>query len=187
MPLIHSFAPISSPIANIIILGSMPGRASLLAGQYYAHPRNSFWPIMGDLIGAGPNLKYELRTHRLKSAGIALWDVLACCARESSLDAGIDKSSIIPNDFESFFLAHPSITHVFFNGATAEKCFQTYVKPSLKLRSLHYQRLPSTSPANASISYNRKLEAWEVITQYCRMAPAADRSQSAARAAHPRA
>jgi hypoxanthine-DNA glycosylase len=165
MPPIQSFPPIENPSASILILGSMPGKESLRAGQYYAHPRNAFWPIMGDLVGAAPGLPYEARTRMLKSAGIALWDVLASCTRHSSMDADIDADSISVNDFASFFLKHPGITAVFFNGGMAEQCFRRHVRPLLEHRSLHYQRLPSTSPANASMSYAQKLKAWEAILQ----------------------
>lgn len=163
MPQIQSFPPIGNPAAKILILGSMPGKESLRAGQYYAHRRNVFWSIMGELLGAAPALPYEARTQMLKSAGIALWDVLASCTRHSSMDADIDTNSISVNDFTSFFLKHPGITAVFFNGGMAEKCFRKHVLPLLEHRPLHYQRLPSTSPANASMSYAQKLKAWEVI------------------------
>ena len=167
MPQIQSFPPIENPTASILILDSMPGKDSLRAGQYYAHPRNAFWPIMGDLIGAKTTLPYKVRTQMLKSAGIALWDVLASCTRHSSMDADIEADSICANDFASFFLKHPRITHVFFNGTMAEQCFHKQVWPLLEAmiekRPLHYQRLPSTSPANASMRYEKKLEAWKVI------------------------
>lgn len=163
MPHIHCFPPSEDAGARVLILGSMPGKESLRAGQYYAHRRNAFWTIMGELIGAAPALPYESRTRILKSAGIALWDVLASCTRDGSLDSAIDTASISPNDFASFFSTHPGITQVFFNGAVAEKCFRSLVQHSLELRSLHYQRLPSTSPANAAISYNQKLKAWGAI------------------------
>ena len=162
---IQSFPPIENPTATVLILGSMPGKESLRARQYYAHPRNAFWPIMGELAGAAPELPYAVRIQKLKSAGIALWDVLASCTRHSSMDADIETDSICPNDFTSFFLKHPHITHVFFNGAMAEQCFHKYVLPMLKTRKIHYQRLPSTSPANASVRYEQKLEAWENILQ----------------------
>jgi TDG/mug DNA glycosylase family protein len=169
MPQIQSFPPIENPTAKVLILGSMPGKESLRAGQYYAHPRNAFWPIMGELIGAAATLPYEARTQILKSAGIALWDVLASCTRHSSMDADIEADSICANDFASFFMRHPSITHVFFNGSMAEKCFQKHVQPSLepmfKNRPLLSRRLPSTSPANASMRYEQKLKAWRVIMQ----------------------
>jgi len=167
---IQSFPPIADATANVLILGSMPGKESLRARQYYAHPRNAFWAIMGELAGAAPALPYETRTEKLKSAGIALWDVLASCTRHSSMDADIDAASICPNDFSSFLNNHPNITHVFFNGSMAEKCFLIYVQPLLEPlpehRPLHYQRLPSTSPAHASMSYQQKLEAWKVIRQF---------------------
>lgn len=163
MPHIHSFAPIEDSTASVLILGSMPGKESLRAGQYYAHPRNAFWPIMGDLIGAKPTLPYESRTQLLKTAGIALWDVLASCTRHSSADSDIDAA--LSNDFETFFLSHPHITHVFFNGAIAEKYFHKLVQKLLESRQLQYQRLPSTSPANASMSYDQKLNAWKAVTQ----------------------
>jgi len=163
MPHIHSFPPIENHGATVLILGSMPGKESLRAGQYYAHPRNGFWPIMGDLVGALPALTYETRIEKLKASGIALWDVLASCTRHSSMDADIDEASITSNDFTSFFRAHPDITHVYFNGTMAEQSFNRYVQPALANRPLHYLRLPSTSPANASMSYVKKLAAWRVI------------------------
>lgn len=138
----------------------MPGKASLAAGEYYAHPRNHFWPIMGELIGAHPSLPYAGRLKMLKSSGIALWDVLQSCIREGSLDSDIVDLSAVPNDFSSFFLRHPNITHVFFNGAKAEKCFRRQVQPLLTAHLLQYKRLPSTSPANAGIPYGKKLDAW---------------------------
>ena len=163
MSQIQSFPPIENPKATILILGSMPGKESLRAGQYYAHPRNAFWPIMGELVGAVPALPYEARIEKLKSAGIALWDVLASCTRHSSMDADIETDSICTNDFTAFFHKHPHITRVFFNGGMAEQCFRKHVQPLLEYRPLHYQRLPSTSPANASMSYVQKLKVWKAI------------------------
>jgi len=164
---IRSFPPIEDADAKILILGSMPGKESLRAGQYYAHRRNAFWAIMGELVGASPALPYRARTKRLKSAGIALWDVLSSCKRHTSMDADIDAASICPNDFSSFLKDHPNITHIFFNGSMAEKCFRIYVQPLLESqpgqRLLHYQRLPSTSPAHASMTYIQKLNAWKLI------------------------
>lgn len=160
---IQCFPPIEDASARLLILGSMPGKESLRAGQYYAHPRNAFWPIMAQLTGTAPELPYESRLQHLKSAGIALWDVLASCTRESSLDTDIEQTSITPNDFRSFFMAHPGITHIFFNGRMAEKCFHRYVLPLLDPPLRHYHRLPSTSPANAAMSFQQKLGAWKII------------------------
>jgi len=168
---IRSFPPIADATANILVLGSMPGKESLRAGQYYAHPRNAFWSIMGELAGASPALPYQARARKLKSAGIALWDVLASCKRHGSMDADIEAASICPNDFKSFFQKHPNITHVFFNGSMAEQCFRKHVLPSLESppgqRMLQFQRLPSTSPAHASMTYVQKLKAWTVILRFC--------------------
>lgn len=158
-----SFAPIESRAARVLVLGSMPGAASLLAGRYYAYPHNAFWPIMGALFGAGPTLAYEKRVLIVKRAGLALWDVLASCVREGSLDSDIDEASIVPNDFHAFFDAHPRVKHVFFNGAKAETCFQRHVRPHLSDRGLVFTRLPSTSPAHASLSLQKKLKAWRAV------------------------
>lgn len=149
----------------MLILGSMPGKASLAAGEYYAHPRNHFWPIMGELVGARPSLTYEERLRVLKSSGIALWDVLKSCIRNGSLDAHIEDASVIPNDFDAFFLRHPNIAHLFFNGAKAEQCFRRHVQPLLQPLPLQCRRLPSTSPANAGAPYEKKLEAWRAVMQ----------------------
>lgn len=163
MALIYSFPPVATPSAHTLILGSMPGEASLRAGQYYAHPRNLFWPILGELTGAHPALPYVERLRCLETAGIALWDVLQCCEREGSLDTRIDTSTIVPNDFPGFLAAHPQITRVFFNGAMAEASFRRHLLKSLAPRQLEYQRLPSTSPANAAFSFARRLEAWRSV------------------------
>ncbi|HEU0234157.1 MAG TPA: DNA-deoxyinosine glycosylase [Gallionella sp.] len=161
---IQSFAPIENADARILILGSMPGDASLRARQYYAHPRNLFWRIMGELLDTDPASPYDRRIQALKSARIALWDVLRSCRRKGSLDSNIDQESLVPNDFAAFFRCHPKITHVFFNGAKAEEYYRKHVLPAAGIETIEYLRLPSTSPANASISYERKLESWRVIT-----------------------
>ncbi len=162
---VRCFEPVEDANATILILGSMPGKESLRAGQYYAHPRNSFWPILGELVGAIPSLPYEERVRVLRSAGIALWDVLESCVRATSLDSDIEKGSLVPNDFASFFSSHRKITRVFFNGVKAEDCYRKHVLPVLKELAVSYKRLPSTSPANASIPYKRKLAAWKAVVQ----------------------
>jgi TDG/mug DNA glycosylase family protein len=153
---IYSFSPIARSDARVLILGSMPGKASLAAHQYYAHPRNLFWKIMGELVGAGPEVPYAQRVQILQDQHIALWDVLQSCTRESSLDTDIKCE--VANDFPAFFLAHPQITHVFFNGGKAESAFRKYVK--ICSENLIFTRLPSTSPAHASLSFEKKLAAW---------------------------
>lgn len=162
---IRCFEPIGDAKAKTLILGSIPGKESLRAGQYYAHPRNSFWPILGVLVGAQPSLSYENRVRVLQSAEIALWDVLKSCTRITSLDSDIENDSVVPNDFASFFSTHQKITHVYFNGAKAEQCYQRHVLPVINQLPIVYKRLPSTSPANASISFTKKLTAWKVIVE----------------------
>lgn len=167
MSLICSFPPVADAGARVLILGSMPGKASLQAARYYAHERNAFWSIMGELIGAGPQLDYPQRLAKLQAAGFALWDVIAACERASSLDADIVTASVRPNDFSAFFAVHRSIERVFFNGAAAETSFRRLVLPQLlpglDRRSLSFVRLPSTSPAHAARSYAEKLAAWSAI------------------------
>lgn len=164
---IYSFPPITSPTAKILILGSMPGKASLAANQYYAHPRNLFWPIMGELIGAYPQLEYLRRIRILQDNDIALWDVLKSCRRTSSLDADIEKSSMIVNDFSGFFAGHCQIRRVFFNGATAEQAFRKHVLPVINTEFLQLQRLPSSSPAHAAMSFQEKLQIWRNVIGKC--------------------
>jgi len=118
---------------------------------------------MGDLLGAGPALPYAQRLEKLQAAGIALWDVIAACEREGSLDADIVGQSVRANDFPDFFAAHPDLERVFFNGAAAEMAFRRHVLPTLAGRPLQLQRLPSTSPAHAALGYAEKLAAWSVI------------------------
>lgn len=145
----------------------MPGVASLQKQQYYGHPRNAFWPIMGLLFGADPKLNYLQRTNILKAHKVAVWDVLQSCYRPGSLDANIRHDSININDFIDFFAAHPNIQKVFFNGKAAKNLFNKHVEPilaSTRFDKLDYLCLPSTSPAFATLSFEQKLANWEIIT-----------------------
>ncbi len=162
MPHVRSFAPIADARARVLILGSMPGEASLAAGQYYAHAQNLFWRILGEITGAAPSLPYVARARALKASGIALWDVLESCAREGSLDSAIDDATIRANDFASFYRDHPRIAQVYFNGAKAEACYRKHVLPLLgdAPARISHRRLPSTSPANASMSRAYKHRVW---------------------------
>ncbi len=160
---VRSFAPIADAKARVLILGSMPGKASLAAGQYYAYAQNLFWRILEEITGAATSSPYATRARALKSRRIALWDVLESCERAGSLDSDIDDATISANDFASFYRDHPRIAHVFFNGAKAEACYRKHVLPSLgdAPAPLSYRRLPSTSPANASMSRARRQRAWK--------------------------
>ena len=135
---VHSFAPVISANTRILILGSMPGVASLNARQYYAHPQNHFWRIMGEICGAGPALPYGERLQVLLQQRLGLWDVLQSCVRGGSL------------------------IRLCCNGGTAFAALQRYLGKSLarEFPQIDVRRLPSTSPANASWSYARKLETW---------------------------
>ena len=159
---ICSFAPIADRNARVLILGSMPGRASLEAGRYYAHRQNAFWRIASELLRIDPDASYASRVKALKSARIALWDVLHSCVRRGSLDSKIQNKSEIANDFRAFFRTHRRITHVFFNGMKAEASFRQHVLAGMEV-PLHYTRLPSSSPAHASVPFRRKLAAWRAI------------------------
>ena len=160
---IRSFAPIAGRGARVLILGSMPGKKSLEARQYYAHKQNAFWRVVRDLLHLDPESPYDERVRALESAHIAVWDVLHSCVRQGSLDTGIEIKSEKPNDFPAFFRIHKKITHVFFNGAKAEASFKRHVSRDIHAGSLVFARLPSTSPAHASVSYPRKLKAWQAI------------------------
>ena len=163
MPRVEGFAPIARRDARILILGSMPGVASLRAGQYYAHPRNHFWPLLGDLLGFDAAASYARRVRAVTAARIAVWDVLQSCVREGSLDTAIEDDTLEANDFAQFFSRYRNVLRVYFNGAKAEDCYRRHVLPHLEASALDYRRLPSTSPANASQSYRAKLAAWRCI------------------------
>jgi len=162
MKLSQGFAPLARPDARALILGSMPGVASLDANQYYAFPRNAFWKIMGELFNAGPELSYPSRIETLGANQIALWDVIEACHRPGSLDSNIAKDGLITNNFNRFFEQHSHIRQVYFNGRKAATLFEKKVLPGLEA-NFEYLTLPSTSPANAASSYAVKLAAWSVI------------------------
>lgn len=138
----------------------MPGQASLSAQQYYAHPRNAFWPIMSELLGLAPGTPYTARLQALTAAGLALWDVMQSCEREGSLDSAIRDDSVVPNDVRGFLAAHPQVALLCFNGAKAEQSFRRHILPDLGIPPPRLLRLPSTSPAHAGMPAHAKLAAW---------------------------
>lgn len=140
----------------ILIVGTMPGEESIQKQTYYAHPRNKFWRYMAAILNNGQELKtVEEKRRVLSSKGIGLWDSLSICEREGSLDSNIKKQQ--PNDFSKF----QSVKYVLFNGQKAAKYFNTYNSDYLSKRKSFY--LPSTSPANASISDAVKFEKWKEV------------------------
>ena len=152
----HSFDWLAAPDAQILIVGSMPGIASLQQQQYYAHPRNAFWPVMQRIFN-WPDMHYDQRCSALVSEKIAVWDVLRSCRRRGSLDGNIETDSLLINDFSAFFHRHPGIKAVLFNGGKAAQLFKRYVSVPA---CVELKPLPSTSPAYAAMSFESKLEKW---------------------------
>ncbi len=165
MPRVSSFPPVARADARVLILGSMPGEASLAAGRYYAHPRNAFWPIVGAVCGFEAEAPYERRLAALVDNGIALWDVLQSCEREGSLDGDIVGATALPNDFAAFFARHRRVRTVLCNGGTSARTFARVVRTLALGRDLKIMALPSTSPAHAGRSFAEKLAAWRLALE----------------------
>jgi len=164
MSRIHGFPPLARPDAKILILGSMPSRESLARQQYYAHPRNAFWPILCSLFSITAT-QYSERSQQVAERGVAIWDVLRDCVRPGSLDADIDEKTAATNDFQAFINEHPQIAGICFNGAKAESIFVKRVLPGLDEQAvaISRERLPSSSPAHASMNFEQKKAAWRSI------------------------
>ncbi|MFN3754017.1 DNA-deoxyinosine glycosylase [Flavobacterium sp.] len=153
---IYAFPSISSPTAKILILGTMPGEASLRAKEYYGHPRNHFWKFLFNICQQPFSTDYETKKNLLLQNNMALWDVLQACERQGSLDSAIVKE--VPNDFVTFLKVHPNITNIYFNGQKAAHFFNRYVQTEHIYTMV---TLPSTSPANAGMSFEKKLAIWQ--------------------------
>ena len=164
---LHSlgFKPVASSDAQVLVLGTLPGPASLEKRQYYAQSRNAFWPIMGELFGAAPDLAYRERLQQLRQTGVGLWDVCHSAYREGALDASIDPGSIVPNDLGRFLRTHTAIRLICFNGQTAGKLYRKLVLPGLAetQRDISCETLPSTSPAYAAMRFEQKLTRWQIV------------------------
>ncbi len=162
MSQINSFPPLIDKSSQILILGSIPGVESLQRQQYYAHPRNQFWKILYTIFSVELELEYEHKLEFLKNKRIALWDVIASCHREGSLDTNIKEESA--NDFSSLFQEYTTLKGVFFNGS---KAFETYKKlVGMKSeKNIDFVKLTSTSPANTK-KFAQKFEEWKVIQSY---------------------
>lgn len=161
------FPPILPRAPRLLILGSMPGQASLAARQYYAHPRNAFWWILSRLLGeAAVPSSYAARCRLLKRHGIALWDVYAACERAGSLDSAIVVGSETLNDIPALLKKHRTIRAVATNGGTARRVFCRYWKDVAATAGVRVLHLPSTSPANARMSAESKLSAWRELAAF---------------------
>ena len=167
MKLKKGFPPIAEKTATVLILGSMPGEESLRRNEYYGHPRNTFWKIMAALFEFDYSIKYDERIKKIIKNKIALWDVMKFCERKGSLDTDIKNSTIIENDFYSFFNDCQNIRAVYFNGVKAEKEYLKRVLPTLSglKRKISYMRLPSTSPAMTQVSFKAKILEWAQIKE----------------------
>jgi len=157
--------PIVDSATKVLIVGSMPGRQSLEKQQYYGNPRNHFWPIIGELLEIAIPNEYTERIALLKNNAIGLWDTIATCEREGSLDAAIRNEK--PNDFQTLFEQYPNIQLVLFNGAKAFEVFKKHIGLEL-LDGRAYKKMPSTSPIPGKNikTFTEKLEDWRIIQSY---------------------
>jgi len=157
--------PIVDSATRVLIVGSMPGKQSLEKQQYYGNPRNHFWPIMGELLEIAIPNDYTERIALLKNNAIGLWDTIATCEREGSLDAAIRNEK--PNDFQTLFEQYPNIQLVLFNGAKAFEVFKKHIGLEL-LDGRAYKKMPSTSPIPGKNikTFTEKLEDWRIIQLY---------------------
>ncbi len=167
MPLVHSFEPIVGSNPRIVILGSMPGVVSLQAVQYYANPRNAFWAIIAELFGIDIDCSYQSRVDQISQLPLILWDTLKACHREGSLDSKILKQQIEANNIAGLTEQYSGLRAIAFNGAASEKYFNQLEKHRLPANhQLELIKLPSTSPANASMNFDQKLVIWRQLLDY---------------------
>ncbi len=154
----RSFPPVVDAQARVLILGTLPGEESLRRGEYYAHPRNLFWPIIFALFGEPPALSYTERLAFLTAHRIAAWDVCELGERERSADTTIRLER--PNAIDRLLDQHPLIRAVAFNGTTAQRLYDRHFA---RRADLTYLALPSTSPAHATIDFSVKLARWTAL------------------------
>ena len=154
---LQGLPPVIARHTRLLILGSFPGRASLLAQQYYGHPRNQFWRLLSALTGEDlAGLAYAQRVQRLLAHGIGVWDVLGACERVGSLDSNIRNTQA--NDFTLLRQRCPALVTVGFNGQTSGK-----FAPLFASAGFNTVVLPSSSPAHAALSFDEKLAAWRQL------------------------
>jgi hypoxanthine-DNA glycosylase len=155
---IKSFPPIVGELPRVLILGTIPGKDSLRLNEYYANSRNTFWKIIYTLLNTEIEIDYKSKTDFIKQNGISIWDVCQKAIRVSSLDSDIEKE--IPNDIRNLIESNPTIKTIAFNGQKAEKLYSKYFE---KFENTKYVTLLSTSPANASYSFEEKFNDWKRI------------------------
>lgn len=156
------FAPVASPDARILILGTLPGIASLKQQQYYAHPQNAFWRILEQLFNIPADAPYHVRCQFAQDHGLAIWDVCHAAQRIGSLDSSIQGHSIIANNINGLLKTCPHIALIAFNGQAAAQLFKKHIHLAHAIDTV---LLPSTSPANARLRFEEKLAQWQVLKQ----------------------
>jgi double-stranded uracil-DNA glycosylase len=165
-PIKRSFLPITDQQARVLVLGTLPGEESLRRGEYYAHPRNLFWPIVFALFDAVPARGYAERLAFVAAHRIALWDVCESGEREASADSSIRREC--PNPIDRLLDRHPLIRAVAFNGTGAQRLHDRHF---VRRPDLTYLALPSTSPAHARLDFSAKRERWTALREVlCRSA-----------------
>ena len=154
---LHCLPPVIGRETRLVVLGSFPGIASLRVRQYYAHPRNQFWPLLGALWGFDlAGMVYRDRLAELRERGLGLWDIYASCQRAGSLDSAIEDAKL--NDLASLRRRAPYLAAVAHNGGESARARAQTLALGVAVATL-----PSTSPANASWSFERKLAAWRAV------------------------
>jgi double-stranded uracil-DNA glycosylase len=182
---VASFPPQVGEGCRVLVLGTVPSLRSLEMRQSYAHPHNLFWPFMGELFDAGPELPYAERIARLHAVGVGIWDVLKHCERPGSLDSSILVESEVANDIPGLLDAQPGIAAIALNGGKAQQVFARRIAPQIapaRRERLTILDLPSTSPANASIPRAVKLERWRALLHWTLPRPAHRRRPMPAKA-----
>lgn len=144
----------------LLVLGTLPGEVSLRRQEYYAHPRNLFWPIVYGLFGREPSASYAERLKFVATRRIALWDVCEAAHRDASADATIRAE--VPNQIHDLLQRHPAIRAVAFNGSGARRLYHRHFTPHPELV---YFALPSTSPAHARLGFGEKLALWAALRE----------------------
>ena len=167
LDVLTGFEPVLPARPKVLVLGSMPGGASLDAQQYYAHPRNAFWPVMQALFHIDTQLPYVQRVEQLKQSGIALWDVVHQCRRRGSLDTAIEPDSVVVNDIAELLRRNATIRGVFCNGGGAWQLLHRHFMRPIRASPINVPvyRMPSTSPANARLSLQQKCAEWQLLKQ----------------------
>ena len=168
---VKSFPPQVGENCRVLVLGTVPSLRSLELQQSYAHNQNLFWTFMGELFDAGRELPYAQRIARLHARGIGIWDVYEQVERPGSLDSSIVKASEVPNAIPQLLVRYPTIRAIALNGGKAAEGFRRHIEPQLQpaLRErVDVLALPSTSPANASVSRAAKFERWSVLRRYAK-------------------